>query len=63
MILAVPAATPVTKPVVAFTVAIAGAEELQLPPETVELYKEVLPIQMACVPPNAPAVGGAVTVT
>jgi hypothetical protein len=37
MILALPAATAVTTPVTAFTVAVAGADELQLPPETVEL--------------------------
>ena len=44
-------------------VAIAVLLELQVPPDTVEL-KVVVPLtQMACVPLNVPAVGGAVTVT
>ena len=60
----VPAVTPVTTPVVAFTVATAGSEEVQLPPEVPLLAnEEVPPIQMACVPDNVPAETGAVTVT
>ena len=57
-----PAATPVTTPVLEFTVAIAVFEEDQDPPVTVELNVVVPEIQMACVPLNVPALGGVVTV-
>ena len=64
LIVEVPAVTPVTTPVVAFTVATAVLEEVPVPP-VVPLLEivEVPPIQMACVPDKVPAFTGAVTVT
>jgi hypothetical protein len=63
VIVAVPAATPVTSPVEAFTVATPAVELDQLPPDTVEEKFVVVPAQIACVPLSVPAVPGAVTVT
>jgi hypothetical protein len=60
---AVPAATPFTRPVVAFTVATPVALLDQLPPLTVDA-KAVVPVtQMLWFPLKVPADGGAVTVT
>ena len=50
-------------PVVGFTVAIPGAEELHAPPGTDEKNVAPSPTQMADVPPNVPGFGGAATVT
>ena len=58
---AIPAVTPVTTPVVE-TVAIPGALLDQLPPLTEEVNVVVPAIQMLCVPLRFPAEGGAVTV-
>ena len=60
---AVPAATPVTSPVVALTVAIAGVLLDQVPPVMVEVNVDVPLTQMLWFPPRVPAVGAAVTVT
>ena len=60
---AVPAATPVTTPVEAFTVATPVALLDQLPPLTVDTNVVVLATQMLCVPLRVPAEAGAVTVT
>jgi hypothetical protein len=60
---AVPAATPVTSPVVALTVAIAGVLLDQAPPEMVDAKIDVPFTQMPCVPLSVPAEGVAVTVT
>jgi len=60
---AVPAVKPVTSPVVALTVAIAGVLLDQAPPEIVEV-KVVVPVtQMLWFPLRVPAVGAVVTVT
>ena len=63
VMVAVPAATPVTAPVFAFTVATAGLLLLQLPPVAVEVNVVLDPTQIACVPLRLPAIGAAVTVT
>ena len=60
---AVPAAIPVTSPVVALTVAIAGVLLDQAPPVTVEVKVDVPLTQMSWLPLRVPAVGAAVTVT
>ena len=60
---AVPAAIPVTSPVVALTVAIAGVLLDQAPPVTVEVKVDVPLTQMPWLPLRVPAVGAAVTVT
>ena len=60
---AVPAATPVTRPVEVSMVATAGALLVHLPPEMVEAKVDVLFTQISCVPLSVPAVGAAVTVT
>jgi hypothetical protein len=60
---AVPAATPVTSPVVALTVAIAGVLLDQAPPEMVEVNVDVPLTQMLWLPLRVPAEGAAVTVT
>ena len=60
---AVPAATPVTSPVEAFTVTTPVALLDQLPPLTVEVNVVVPATQMLCVPLRVPAEAGAVTVT
>ena len=59
---ALPAATPVTSPEVALTVAMVGSLLDQEPPLTVEVKAEVPFTQMAWVPLRVPAVV-AVTVT
>ncbi len=58
-----PAATPVTTPVVLFTVAMAVFELLQLPPVVASVRVVVLPTQTLVVPPIAATVGNAFTVT
>ena len=60
MIVAVPAAIPVTTPE-AFTVAIAILLDVQAPPETVEVKVVVEPTQILCVPERVPAEGAAET--
>ena len=60
---AVPAATPVTSPVVALTVAMAGVLLDQAPPEMVDAKVDVPFTQISCVPLSVPVVGAAVTVT
>ena len=60
---AVPAATPVTTPEVAFTLAMLVSLLDQLPPLTVEANVVVPATQMLCVPLRVPAEAGAVTVT
>jgi len=60
---AVPAATPVTTPVVVFTVATLASLLDQLPPLAVEANVVVPFTQMLCIPLRVPAEGGAVTVT
>ena len=58
-----PAATPVTTPVLALTVATAGVLLDQAPPEMVEVKVDVPLTQMPWLPLRVPAVGVAVTVT
>ena len=60
---AVPAVKPVTRPVVALTVATAGVLLDQDPPVTVEVKADVPLTQMFWFPLSVPAVGAAVTVT
>ena len=63
MIVAVPADTPVTVPVIEFTVATDAFDVVHTPPEVV-LVKIVLePIHAFVVPPIAASVGNAVTFT
>jgi hypothetical protein len=62
--IAVPAPTPVTTPVVLFTVATAALLVLHAPPLVPFEVNVVVPLtQIACVPLNVPALGAAVTVT
>jgi len=61
--LALPAATPVTTPVVAFTVATPTALLDQLPPIAVEVNVVVPAIQIESFPKRVPAEAEAVTVT
>ena len=63
MIVAVPAATPVTTPVDALTVAIPVAPLDHDPPADVDVKVVVPATQISCVPLNVPAKGAAVTVT
>jgi len=61
---AVPAATPVTTPVLLLTVAVPVAFDVQAPPAAPFDEKVVVPAtQMFCVPLTVPAFGAAVTVT
>ena len=60
---AVPAVKPVTSPVVALMVAIAGVLLDQAPPVTVEVNVDVPLTQMPWLPLRVPAEGAAVTVT
>ena len=60
---AVPAVTPVTRPEVALTVAMAGVLLDQTPPEILEVKVDVPLTQMPWLPLRVPAVGAAVTVT
>ena len=63
VIVADPAATPVTAPVIEFTVAVEGALLVHTPPDVV-LVKIVLdPIHAFVVPPIAANVGNAFTLT
>ena len=57
-----PAVKPVTSPVVALTVAIAGVLLDQAPPVKVEVKVDVPLTQMFWFPLSVPAVGAAVTV-
>ena len=59
---AVPAATPVTRPVEALMVATAGVLLDQLPPDIVEVKMVVSDKQIVWVPLRDPAVGVSVTV-
>ena len=59
---AVPAVTPVTTPVEAFTVATTVLLLLHVPPVLLELNEVVLPTQTAWVPLKVPAFGTAETV-
>ena len=60
---AVPAATPVTTPVLLLTVATPVASDVQAPPAFPLDEKVVVPaVQMFCVPLRVPAFGAAVTV-
>jgi len=59
---AVPAATPVTRPEEASTVAIVGSLLVQVPPEIVELKVDVPATHTAWFPPRVTAAGGLVTV-
>ena len=61
--IALPAATPVTRPVEVSMVATAGALLVHLPPEMVDAKVEVPFTQISSVPLSVPAVGAAVTVT
>ena len=63
MIVAVPAVTAVTRPVVAFTVATAVLLLLHTPPVTEEAYVSVDPTHKFWVPLKVPAFTGAVTVS
>ena len=60
---AVPAATPVTRPVVGLTDATNESLVDHEPPVTVEAKVDVLFTQISSVPLSVPAVGAAVTVT
>ena len=60
---AVPAVKPVTRPVVALTVATAGVLLDQEPPVMVEVKVDVPLTQMLWFPLRVPAVGAVVTVT
>ena len=60
---ALPAATPVTRPVVALMAAMAGSLLDQVPPEMVDAKVDVPFTQISCVPLRVPAVGIAVMVT
>jgi hypothetical protein len=62
VIVAVPAATPVTRPVDALTVAMPVAPLDHVPPDVVEENVVVPATQMAWVPLNVPAEGGTVRV-
>ena len=61
--IALPAATPVTRPVVGLTVAMVGALLDHVPPVAVEVKVDVPLTQIPCVPLSVPADGVAVTVT
>jgi hypothetical protein len=62
VIVAVPAATPVTTPD-ELTVAIAVFDDVHVPPETVEVNVVLEPAQIVCVPDRGPAEAAAETVT
>ena len=63
VMVAVPALTPVTTPVDAFTVAIAVFEVLQVPPVVALVKVELAPIHAEAVPAIVPALGSAFSVT
>ena len=58
-----PLATPVTTPVVGFTVATAVLLLLQVPPVPVVVKVLVAPVHIAVTPPIVPALGAGVTVS
>ena len=60
---ALPAATPVIRPVEALMAAMAGSLLDQVPPEMVDAKVDVPFTQISCVPLRVPAVGIAVMVT
>ena len=61
---AVPAATPVIRPVLLFTVATPIAFDVQVPPASPFLVNVTEPLeQIACVPLTVPAFGATATVT
>jgi hypothetical protein len=60
---ALPAATPVTSPEVALTVAMVGSLLDHEPPDTVDAKVDVWLTQMFWFPLSVPALGAAVTVT
>ena len=60
---ALPAATPVTRPELALTVATVGSLLDQAPPEMVDAKIDVPFTQISCAPLSVPAIGAAVTVT
>jgi hypothetical protein len=61
--LTVPAATPVTTPVLAFTEAVVALAVLHVPPDTVLLNVMLLPSQTTAGPLNVPAKGRGNTLT
>jgi hypothetical protein len=63
VIVAVPALTPVTTPVEAFTVAIAVFEVLHVPPVVAFVSVELAPIHAEAVPAIVPADGSGFSVT
>ena len=63
VIVAVPAATPVTAPVIEFTVAVEGALLVHTPPDVVLVKIVEDPIHAFIVPPIAASVGNALTLT
>ena len=60
---AVPAAIPAITPEEALIVAVPGAEDVHVPPVTVEVNVELPPLQIAWVPESVPDAGAAVIVT
>ena len=63
MIVAVPADTPLTTPVLALTVAMLVLEELYVPPDVADVNVVVAPAHTVAVPVSASTVGSAFTVT
>ena len=63
MIVAVPAVTPVTLPVIEFTVATAAFDVVHTPPDVVLVKIVAEPIHAFVVPPIAASVGNALTLT
>ena len=63
MIVAVPAVTPVTLPVIVFTVATAALDVVHTPPDVVLVKIVAEPIHAFIVPPIAASVGNAFTLT
>jgi len=63
VIVAVPAVTPVTLPVIEFTVATAASDVVHTPPDVVLVKIVAEPIHAFIVPPIAASVGNAFTLT
>ena len=63
VIVAVPAVTPVTFPVIVFTVATAALDVVHTPPDVVLVKIVEEPIHALAVPPIAASVGNAFTLT
>ena len=63
MIVAVPASTPVTSPVIEFTVATVASSLVHTPPDVVLVKIVVDPTHALFVPPMAASVGNALTLT